>query len=272
MKPTATVNGEAAATFAASRFVEDVEVVSLETLLRRRPVPTGKPRVVIARVDAGAGTDVSALRWLQPGGVAPLAVIPATFEQCVELTARAALHAKLAQSTVIVLIEHETAELEGMPVEPDTVKPGPLPPMPPLDPLLDELERDLRNQSHLSNCAPRLSRLDQDPAAGTRPEWMVVSYGTCVAPAAQAVAEARAKGQRVNHLALQTLWPVPEEAIQKAALGVKHIVMPERNLGQYIDEIRRILPMLTAIPANAVPGPVTAGQILDRLQNTPRCC
>lgn len=272
MKPTATTTGAEAALFAAGRHVDDIELLSLENLLRRRPAHQDKARAFVARVDAGAATEIGALRWMMLGGVAPLTVAPADFAQCVEVASRAALHARMAHATTVILLEHEIAELEGMPVEPDMVKSGPLAPMPPLDPLLPQVERELRSAMHKLNQAPRMSRLDADSTPGAKPEWLVISYGTSVAPAAQAVTEARVRGQRVNHLELHTLWPVPEEAIQKAAVGVKHVVVPERNLGQYIDDIRRILPMQTVIPANTVPGPVPAALILDRLLNTPRCC
>lgn len=272
MKPTVLISAAEAALLGARRHVPDAEVLSLETLLRRRPWLTDRPQVYVARVEAGAATDLAALRWMTPGGVAPFTVAPADFGQCADVAARAALHARLAQGMAVILLEHETAELEGMPIEPDLVKPGPLPPPPPLDPLLPALERRLRLARHFSDLAPRMTRNEPDPTPGTKAEWLVVSYGSSVAPAAQAVADARARGVRVGNLQLQTLWPVPEEAILRAASGVKHVVLPERNLGQYADELRRLLPTVMIVQANALPGPVPAALILDRLMNTPRCC
>lgn len=272
MKPTALVTAADAALHAAQRHVPEAELLSLEALLRRRPTLADKPQVFVARVDAGAATDLASLRWLCPGGVAPLTVAPTGFDQCADFAARAALHAKLSQGLAVILLEHETAELEGMPIEPDMVKPGPLPPPPPLDPLLPALERRLRLARHYAEAAPRLARMDADSTPGAKAEWLVVSYGSGVAPSAQAVTEARAKGVRVGHLQLHTLWPVPEEAILRAAAGVKHVVLPERNLGQYADELRRLLPTIMIVQANAVPGPVPAALILDKLLNTPRCC
>lgn len=272
MKPTAVVTAEQAALFAAQRHVPEAEVLPLESLLRRRPGLTDRPQAFVARVEAGAATDLGALRWLAPGGVPPLTVVPGDFGQGADLASRAALHARLSQGMAVILLEHETAELEGMPIEPDLVKPGPLPPPSPLDPLLPELERKLRLARHFAESAPRMTRNEPDPTPGAKAEWLVVSYGSSVAPATQAVAAARAKGVRVGHLQLQTLWPVPEEAILRAAAGVKHVVLPERNLGQYADELRRLLPTVMIVQANAVPGPVPAALILDRLLNTPRCC
>jgi 2-oxoglutarate ferredoxin oxidoreductase subunit alpha len=40
---------------------------------------------------------------------------------------------------------------------------------------------------------------------------------------------------------LQTLWPAPKELIRRAAGGVKRVLVPEQNLGQYVHEVSRIL-------------------------------
>jgi 2-oxoglutarate ferredoxin oxidoreductase subunit alpha len=73
-------------------------------------------------------------------------------------------------------------------------------------------------------------------------EALIVSYGIISRSAAVAVAEARAKGTKVSSLVLQTLWPVPEKAIKKAMTGVKRVIVPEMNMGQYLIEIQRLAP------------------------------
>ncbi len=51
----------------------------------------------------------------------------------------------------------------------------------------------------------------------------------------------------MSSLVLQTLWPVPEKAIL-AALGciekggIKKVVVPEMNMGQYVIELERLAP------------------------------
>ena len=49
------------------------------------------------------------------------------------------------------------------------------------------------------------------------------------------------KGRPVSTLSLKTLWPVPEQVLTDAAHQFKRIVVIEMNLGQYVNEIRRIL-------------------------------
>ena len=73
-------------------------------------------------------------------------------------------------------------------------------------------------------------------------ETLLISYGITSRSAAVAVREARAGGQRVSALVLQTLWPVPEAAIKAALAGVRRVIVPEMNMGQYRLEIERLAP------------------------------
>ena len=43
-------------------------------------------------------------------------------------------------------------------------------------------------------------------------------------------------------LVLKTLWPVPEPLLREKAAAYSRIVVVEMNLGQYVREIRRVLP------------------------------
>jgi 2-oxoglutarate ferredoxin oxidoreductase subunit alpha len=72
-------------------------------------------------------------------------------------------------------------------------------------------------------------------------DTLVISYGItsrAVEDAAKILAE---KGKPVSTLSLKTLWPVPEQVLLSKAYGFKRVVVIEMNLGQYINEIRRIL-------------------------------
>ena len=46
---------------------------------------------------------------------------------------------------------------------------------------------------------------------------------------------------KVSHLIINLLWPVPESEIKKAIEGIKTIIFPEMNNGQYVLEIERIV-------------------------------
>ncbi|MCX6647722.1 MAG: pyruvate flavodoxin/ferredoxin oxidoreductase [bacterium] len=73
-------------------------------------------------------------------------------------------------------------------------------------------------------------------------DTLVVSYGVISRSAAVAIEEARAKGRKISSLVLQTLWPVPEKAIRDAMKGIKKVVVPEMNMGQYLIEIEKLAP------------------------------
>jgi 2-oxoglutarate ferredoxin oxidoreductase subunit alpha len=60
----------------------------------------------------------------------------------------------------------------------------------------------------------------------------VIAYGTPSRSAKRAIRIAREQGIRVGLLRLKTVWPFPEEAIADLAGKVKHIIVPEQNLGQ----------------------------------------
>jgi 2-oxoglutarate ferredoxin oxidoreductase subunit alpha len=47
----------------------------------------------------------------------------------------------------------------------------------------------------------------------------------------------RARGDRVSLLVLYTLFPVPQRAILRALEGIRRIVVPELNSGQYAREV-----------------------------------
>jgi 2-oxoglutarate ferredoxin oxidoreductase subunit alpha len=83
-----------------------------------------------------------------------------------------------------------------------------------------------------------LVKEDLDEGADT----LVVSYGIVSRSVAVAIREARSRGRKVSSLVLQTLWPVPEKRIASAMAGVKKIVVPEMNMGQYLLEIERLAP------------------------------
>lgn len=83
-----------------------------------------------------------------------------------------------------------------------------------------------------------LATEDLQPGA----EVLVVSYGVISRSASVAVRQAREKGRKVSSLILQTLFPVPERTIRRAMGGVRKVVVPEMNMGQYLLEVERLAP------------------------------
>ncbi len=84
------------------------------------------------------------------------------------------------------------------------------------------------------------SYFDLEKMEGAR--TLIVVYGVTARAARVAVAELfQESGIPVSLLVLKTLWPVPEETLRDAAKGMDRILVVEMNLGQYVQEVRRVL-------------------------------
>ncbi len=71
---------------------------------------------------------------------------------------------------------------------------------------------------------------------------LLITYGVTARAAKTALKRVRERGQPVSLLILKTLWPVPEALIRRSAQTADRIVVVEMNLGQYVNEVRRVLP------------------------------
>lgn len=83
------------------------------------------------------------------------------------------------------------------------------------------------------------SFFDWDDHAGAR--TLIVTYGVTARSARAAVSRLRAQGRAVSLLILKTLFPVPEKVLRAAAEPVRKVLVVEANLGQYVDEVRRVV-------------------------------
>ena len=73
-------------------------------------------------------------------------------------------------------------------------------------------------------------------------ETLIISYGVTARAAKAVYKQLRNSGESVALLILKTLWPLPKTVIQQNARDVNRIVVVEMNLGQYVHEIKRLLP------------------------------
>jgi len=67
----------------------------------------------------------------------------------------------------------------------------------------------------------------------------LIAYGSVARAAERTVKLAREKGLKVGLLKLLTIWPFPDEIINKLAQKVSLIIVPEMNLGQMVLEVER---------------------------------
>jgi 2-oxoglutarate ferredoxin oxidoreductase subunit alpha len=67
-----------------------------------------------------------------------------------------------------------------------------------------------------------------------------VTYGATARPAESAMYMAREDGKKVGLLRLKLVWPFPERVIEKLAMDVDKIIVPEMNLGQIVHPVREV--------------------------------
>jgi 2-oxoglutarate ferredoxin oxidoreductase subunit alpha len=92
--------------------------------------------------------------------------------------------------------------------------------------LLAHLQRKI--EAHAADMA--MVRADFDPEASC----LLVSYGITARAARQAVGVLRNDGFPISFLQIQTLFPVPTDALHRAAAGIRTVFVAEENLtGQY---------------------------------------
>ena len=230
----------------------------------------------------GADGDINFLRWGSSGGLPVIVLAPVDVNDCFALTIQAFNLAERFRCPVFIAsnkeigMTRESIDLDGLDV-PDIIARTPAPPEQPFRPFQadtgqavpdflpigdkvlvrqtssthgpdgyittdsDEIARSQqRLKAKLSSAADQLTfheTFSMDDA-----DTLVISYGVSARAAKAVFNEQNRLGKPVSLLILKTLWPVPEHLIRQAAQSVKRIVVVEMNMGQYIRELKRILP------------------------------
>jgi 2-oxoglutarate ferredoxin oxidoreductase subunit alpha len=230
----------------------------------------------------GAEGDIQFTRWVTSGGLPIVALSPATVGEAYELTYRAFNIAEQYRTPVFILANKEIgvtresvdlASIELPPlVERKRVEPGgeylphyfeKLTDVPAVSDFGGNHIARYTTSTHdktaylttnpeiiqemidhyaakIDEAADDVALVKEDLQEGA--ETLIVSYGIISRSAAVAAKEIRSRGGKVSLLVLQTLWPVPQAAIKKAMKGVRQVIVPEMNMGQYLLEIQRLAP------------------------------
>jgi 2-oxoglutarate ferredoxin oxidoreductase subunit alpha len=229
-----------------------------------------------------ADGDVQFLRWGNSGGLPVICLAPVDVADCYTLTLHAFNLAERYRCPVFLAsskdigLTRESVDLSALERPEPVERAGPAPGEPylPFRPLAGRDvpaflplggERLARQTSSThgedgyittdpDQIATRVARLERKltteverfayhedhrvPGADT----LVLTYGVTARAARQACGALNAAGRPTSLAVLKTLWPVPEELIRTLAAGVKRVVVPEMNLGQYAREVARVLP------------------------------
>ena len=73
-------------------------------------------------------------------------------------------------------------------------------------------------------------------------ETLLITYGVTARAARDLFHDQETDSKPFSLLTLKTLWPVPECLIREKAREMKRVVVVEMNLGQYVREVKRVLP------------------------------
>lgn len=230
----------------------------------------------------GAEGDIQFTRWITSGGLPVIALSPATIGEAYELTYRAFNLAEQYRSPVFVMankeigVTKESVDLDAIELPPlverKKVASGKdyvphnfngLTDVPAMSDFGGEYIARYTTSTHdktaylttnptviqemidhytakIDEAADDMALYKEDFQAGA--ETLIISYGIISRSATVAVKEARARGTKISSLILQTLWPVSKKAITSAMKGIKKVIVPEMNMGQYCLEIERLAP------------------------------
>jgi 2-oxoglutarate/2-oxoacid ferredoxin oxidoreductase subunit alpha len=226
----------------------------------------------------GADGDIQFLQWSNSGGLPVIVLAPVDVRDCLVLTMQAFNLAETYRCPVFVAankeiaMTRETLDLDAL-VLPDirqrrqaaqdrpflpfeVVDGDPVPPFLPIGgPRLVRQTSSTHgpegyitvDPDQIAACQARLTAklndsMDQytffDEVLTPGADTLVIAYGVSARAAKTALRECAG----VSLLVLKTLWPVPETLIREKAAACQRVVVIEMNLGQYVREIRRVLP------------------------------
>jgi len=227
----------------------------------------------------GADSDIQFLRWGNTGGLPVIVLVPKNATDCYELTVHAFNYAEEFRCPVFIAsnkeigMTRESVDLDAvtlpplvdrkpftgetyLPFQADADKAPDFLPIGgttlvrqtssthgpdgyiTIDPEVISASQE-RLQNKILAAEERISLFEETPRENA--DTLVISYGATSRAVEDACVFLEKKGRPVSSLSLKTLWPVPEKLLKEKARGYKRIVVIEMNLGQYVNEIRRVL-------------------------------
>jgi 2-oxoglutarate ferredoxin oxidoreductase subunit alpha len=241
--------------------------------------------------------DVMQARWGTHGDHEMIALAPSSSQECADLMIDCFNLAERYRNPVIFLMDGEIGHLRERVVLPD---PRDVPreprrkitagepvfggqPVPPMCEFGDggfvhvtgstHLEngmRDVQTQAvhdrlvrrlvaKIEGARDEIARVDVDTQEEAR--IGVLAYGGTARPARGAVLRARQEGLPVTFIRPVTIWPFPQRQIIAACRGLRRLLVPEMNLGQYVREVERFVDC-EVVPVGKIGGEIhSSGEI-----------
>ncbi len=238
--------------------------------------------------------DIQFSRWVTSGGYPMIVLSPTTLEEAYELTIEAFNLAERFRTPVVLstckdlVMNRSTADISKykkpklvertsaidaksyMPYNYNT--PDEVPPFAPIGgDILTRINTSTHNKAGILTKDPELvnqallhlnekimkhvdiiERVDAD--LQDKAETIIISYGSMGRVSREVVNEVRKKGGAISLAIIKSLWPLPEKKLKEIVGAHKKIIVPELNLGQYVNEIQRIFFDRTIIPINRIDG------------------
>ncbi len=218
---------------------------------------------------ASAQGDIQFMRWGTTGGYPMIVLSPTNISESYHLTKRAFKLAKRFRTPVFLASDKDTV-MTTESVSVDDMKHAPDWPEIPngiikkaLDPyrvdgpihhytgsshnddghitkdpdIIATLNEQLRMK--IESNLDELSLVKSDLEAGA--DTLMVSYGVSARSMDAAVNKIRNAGNKISSMTIYSLWPIPEKTIQDCLKGIKRVIVPEMNHGQYLREIERLV-------------------------------
>lgn len=230
----------------------------------------------------GADGDIQFLRWGSSGGLPVIVLAPVDVKDCYLLTVEAFNLAETFRCPVFIAsnkeigMTKESIDLDGLeipeikgresPPPGETFLPFQVPPgrtVPYFFPIGSKVLVRQTSSTHgpdgyittdpnqIAECRTRLEKklhasvnafCFYDAHIENRADTLLLSYGVTARAAEDVFKERKTGGKPISLLVLKTLWPVPEGLIKEKTRNAKRVVVLEMNLGQYVREVKRVLP------------------------------
>jgi 2-oxoglutarate ferredoxin oxidoreductase subunit alpha len=97
-------------------------------------------------------------------------------------------------------------------------------------------------------------------------EILIIGYGSLSRSAKEAVNRLRDEGIKVGLFRPITLWPSPAAKLHELGQRFEKILVSELNMGQYADEIERVMKRNFATLFKANGRPITPAEIIEKVK------